>query len=42
MAFVNGLIVGYGFLTWFCLVLEKGEEAAHDAAEEAYEAEAVR
>ncbi|AHJ86426.1 hypothetical protein 40AC_63 [Mycobacterium phage 40AC] len=31
---INGLIIGYGILTWLCLVLEKGEEAAHGAAEE--------
>ncbi|QNJ57012.1 hypothetical protein SEA_DELORIS_64 [Mycobacterium phage Deloris] len=34
MGYVNSLIVGYGFLTWICLCLEKGEEAAHGAAEE--------
>ncbi|AHJ86519.1 hypothetical protein ST20ES_66 [Mycobacterium phage 20ES] len=28
------LCIGYGLLTWICLCLEKGEEAAHGAAEE--------
>ncbi|QNL30415.1 hypothetical protein SEA_SUPERCALLIE99_61 [Mycobacterium phage SuperCallie99] len=30
-----GLLIGsYGLLSWACLVMEKGEEAAHGAAED--------
>ncbi|WRQ08637.1 hypothetical protein JDBV06_00030 [Mycobacterium phage miche] len=32
--YVGSLIVGYVLLSWFCLMVEKNEEAAHGAAED--------